>query len=311
MSSNGDTLFLDREEERKILGRLVTDEDSIRVVTICAPEKCGKSALVGWYEQQAQQKFHLPTGGVELDDEMDDKSPFGLVEELVPQLKNFGLTFEAFQYYDDARTDHDWSEFRPKRPAGFTDLRGTQISGGVQAGSVETVYQLQTDQATIVERSREWSGQHEQKARDRCADAFLEDLRELSREKRVMILIDAYENCPPELAGWVKNRLLFNHVLVDQPTQLTVVLAGRPAPHFPQDMMDGRDRVETLVELSTWEDVHITEYLEDKGIPVTDNTLGMVREGLHDHGWTFEELKSFEKAFPRARTPARLSTGRF
>jgi hypothetical protein len=142
----------------------------------------------------------------------------------------------------------------------------------------------------VTQQQREWTGQQEEIARDRCADAFLDDLREITQRNRVLILIDAYEDCPPPLARWLEKRLLIKHVLGEAATGLIVFVAGRQVPDL---VRPGREQlVESVTSLSPWEDDDIRLYLESCDVVSDDLNVAMIRRGLRDNDWNFDDLES-------------------
>jgi hypothetical protein len=284
-------LLIDRDEERSAFDRIVQEAESVRLLTIRAGKRMGKSRLLEWLDEQCRQTFGVPAGHVEFKT-LKDKTRYGVAEHLVTQLTDFGLSFPYFEELDLARADEDFSLFRPRSAQrGEVATEGMSMSGGFVANEVGTVVQ-EGGQATVVQPRKNWTGQHEEKARDRCANAFLNDLRELAGDQRVLLLFDAYEHCPPPLRQWIEARLLLQHALTEPPTRLTVVLAG--PPDCVPDLRRGRERLVLSLnpKLSVWDDSHVAKYLEMRGVPPNPVDVEFVARGLREKGWTFDDLES-------------------
>lgn len=299
MTGNGQASeLIDRDRERSLFGRIVQESDSVRLVTISTGRRLGKSSLLEWLESECRRKFGVPAGRAEVKT-LENKSPFGLVEYLVPQLRNFGLTFPKFDNLDTSRAAQDFSAFRSQSPMPHGEVLtgGTTVSGGFVANTVDTAIQGGPGgHQTIVQSPQQWTGQQEEIARARCADAFLEDLRNLTENERVLLLVDAYEHSPPMLRQWIETRMLLQHALSGQPTRLIVVLAGTPG-EVP-DLSAGREQlVQSLSSFSEWEDTHIEKYLKMRGVPLDEMALDMVRRGLRELHWTFDDLESCAQLF--------------
>jgi len=281
--------LIDRDDERSLFREIVEEAESVRLLTICTGEKRGKSRLLAWFERESQLTFGVPAGRVEIAD-LKDRSAFGFAEHLVPGLKHFDLEFPTFDYFDEARAAQEWSAFQSRSPGPRANVvaDGATVSGGFISGTVGTVFQ--GGEHAHLPEPRVWTGRQEEIARSRCADAFLEDLRALTERRRVLLLVDAWEECPPLLEAWIQTRLLLKHALTDNPTRLTVILAGQRIP----DLTAGREQlVRALDSLSRWGDSHIEKFLEMRGVSTDPTMIDMVRRGLHEHDWTFDQLESF------------------
>jgi hypothetical protein len=280
--------LIDRDHERTLFGEILSEADAARLMTICVPRKLGKSSLLECFEYESQD-FGLPVARVVIS-ELDDRSPFGFSEQLVGLLTEHAFDFPTYDYFIGARADEDFSVFRRTLPSGQGEVRagGATISSSVVANQLRDVYQ--GDNQTIQQAPKKWTDQQEQMARERCALAFLEDLRTVTEQDRVLLLVDAYEDCPPTLARWLERRLLAKHVLADPPTGLTVIVAGRTGPELPPA---NAQPVRALTSLSKWTDAHIQTFLERRGISTEQLYVDMVRNGLHELDWSFEQLESW------------------
>jgi hypothetical protein len=280
--------LIDRDQERGLFAEILREADDARLMTICVPRRLGKSSLLECFEYECQQ-FGLPVARVVIAD-LGDRSPFGFSEHLVELLKEHALDFPTYDYYLGARAEEDFSVFRRALPTGQGEVRagGATVTGGVVSNQVRDVYQ--SEHQVIQQAPKKWTGQQEEIAREHCARAFLDDLRTVTDEDRVLLLIDAFEDCPPALARWIERRLLAKHALADPPTGLTVIVAGRISPQVPAV---NEQRVRALTSLSKWTDAHIATFLEQRGLAVDTLNVDSVRRGLHELDWSFEELESW------------------
>jgi hypothetical protein len=280
--------LIDRDQERTLFGEILSEADAARLMTICVPRKLGKSSLLECFEYESQE-FGLPVARVVIAD-LGDRSPFGFSEHLVELLKEHAFDFPTYDYYFGARAEEDFSVFRRALPTGQGEVRaaGATVSGGVVANQLRDVYQ--GEHQVIQQAAKKWTDPQEQMARERCALAFLEDLRAVTEQDRVLLLVDAYEDCPPPLARWIEKRLLAKHVLADPPTGLTVIVAGRTGPELPPA---NAQPVRALTSLSKWDDAHIQTFLERRGVSTDQLYVEVVRKGLHELDWSFEQLESW------------------
>jgi hypothetical protein len=293
VKGNGHTAdeLIDREGERTLFGRILEEAETVRLLTVRAGKKMGKSRLLDWLEEEGRRTFGVPSGRVEFK-ALKERTRYGVAEQLVTQLRDFGLGFPLFEQLDLARADKDFSLFRSQSPPlGEVVATGAWVPGGFTANQVENVVQA-GGQATFVQAPKSWTGEHEEKARDRCANAFLDDLRGIAGERRMLLLFDAYEFCPDPLKKWIETRLLLQHALTDPPTRLTVVLAG-PPDSIPE-LGRGREQVVRSVnpKLSCWDEGHVEKYLAMRGVSPRRSDIEFVTRGLRETGWTFDDLES-------------------
>jgi len=292
-AGNDSRPFVDRHHERGLLGRVARREEPIRLVSICTG-KFGKTSLLVWLEEHCRSECKLPTARVELD-KRTDKTPFDLVVRILVELRST-FQFPRFDYWDLARTDEDFVPFRSVvAPVGVTaasvNAAGARLESSLVADHVDRVVLGQGHTINMTApQPTPWTEKKELVARDRCVQAFLEDLAEISSRQPLMILIDGYDGeCPAPVLGWIERNLLREESLLAQTSLLTVVLAGRRPPNIAFRNRPEVHEISTLNLL--WKDEEIVEYLRAEGIDATDAAVGIVRTGLHEVGWDFDQLQ--------------------
>jgi hypothetical protein len=290
--------LIDCDDERSLFSSIVKEAECVRLLAICVGEKRGKSSLLNWFEHEAQVAFGVPAASVEFKN-LEDPSHYGFAEALVAGLRDFGLGFPEFDRLDGAFAERDWSAFVSRSSAGHGQVNatGAQLTESFTAGTVGNAF-LGGQHQHIEAPPREWTGQQKEIARRACADAFLDDLRTITANQQVLLLVDTWERCPPVVKSWLQKRLLLKHVLGKEPTRLTVVVAGQEIP----PVANGADSiVRTLDSLNLWNDDHIRKYLELRGAEADDSDVATIRRGLHERGWTFDDLESFISLITKGR----------
>ena len=179
---------VDRTAEQDLFRELVTFESSARILVICDGGGQGKSSLLKrfTFNCSKQDKPYIPSYLVELD-KIEAPSPFEFASALVSGFYVRGeekvrLRFANFNRLDSARTAKDFTPFEDdgetRRTASANSGRAyaTTIHGGGQNigvqnnfGPVGTVNVMGVPQFTE---------DQERRARDVCAEALFDDVRE-------------------------------------------------------------------------------------------------------------------------------------
>ena len=111
---------------------------------------------------------------------------------------------------------------------------------------------------------------HDEEARRRCYAALLDDLRQLSRRRAGVVLLDQYERATTEIEDWLEEALLARILQeAEQFGPLVIVVASR-APVFERVAADLGSRADGVLHaidgLSSWSDDHIAQWLQLLGI---------------------------------------------
>jgi len=257
LTPNEFNAHVDRTEEFRIFGRLLSGEHPDHMLLIQAGPGMGKSALLERFYSQSEQ---YPRALVDL--RRLDCTPAEFLGELASQLETTikGLGGgAAFQRYHEQRE-------RLFQPGDIT---------------------IQASRLTRVNLTASWDMRSsEQAALQIITDAFFSDLDGFLEEyPRIILLIDTFEKANIEVERWVKglflNRIRGRHRIV-------VVLAGQKIPELgpasatwqlkPLELCDVRDYL-NRVELSLSEEQINVLYALTEGIPL-DLRMGVTRLSL-------------------------------
>jgi hypothetical protein len=156
------------------------------------------------------------------------------------------------------------------------NLAGAELRDrAVAAGRIE--YLIQNVKKLKLKQRDKWPSQdYEEFVRNICIDAFFEDLKIISKEKPVVILLDAWEKCAESLQRWIVQPLLHEHCFTEteRPAKLFFVVAGRQVPLF-KEMLG--DRLSSLVisidKLTEWSKEHMKQFLETHGYKGIDDRV--------------------------------------
>jgi hypothetical protein len=253
--------FIDRAKEQELFIELVELQDEARVLAIRDSSNAGKSQLLKALRWECQFRDPpVPVSLVPLD-QIEHKSAHQLVLSLETALRNFDCEFARFREVEEERSG--------RRLGAIGRVEAGSISGGDVSG-----VKVEPGAVAIFNSSGEISFDLQEQLKLRAVDAFLEDLREVCKERPVVILLDAYEQCGRDLEQWIPLIFLRKHVFDPDVERLIVVIAGQRVPTAGLQKMLG-DRFERIVKpldsLSTWEREHIRQYLDLEGIEDYDD----------------------------------------
>ena len=233
--------------------------DEARLLTIRDESDKGKSALLKYLRYKCQ--FGNPPVAVSLVplNELQPKTTYALVQYVVDALRGFGCEFPEFRAVEDERID--------RRLGAIADAIGTVQAGEVSGGEVAGV-KVEGDATFNVSGTVDPDVQGSLRAR--AVEAFVADLRRVTAERPVVILLDTYEQCGRALEQWVPSFLQGNLFDPDGPMEkLIVVIAGQRVPSSGFRLMLGPryDSVVKSVEsLSLWEREHVKAFLDVQGV---------------------------------------------
>ena len=254
--------FINRTAEREIFEQLLQLKEDARFLAIEDKEGTGKSTLLKMLRYQTFFLYQKPVSIISLE-EPTINSPFIFIERL---RKGFGTRgkFTNFDALNQARVNKISSRFAPS-PAtisGTVDARGVVISGsGHEFAGVKV-----NASGTVVVNPNDWSLEQEELAREECIKGFRADLQ--SSNEAIVVLLDSYERCSLDLAGWILEEFLLSFCFnaENRPARLLLVLAGRELPNF-KAMLD-QLKYEQFIrskELSMWEEEHVKAFLKVHG----------------------------------------------
>jgi hypothetical protein len=138
-----------------------------------------------------------------------------------------------------------------------------------------------------------WPEAYERTAQRHCREAMIDDLRTLSHEQPVVVLIDQFERGKGEIESWGKQLVA---ALIDEaarfgPFVLAIASTERPLPLLESQLADrqtaGLHRIEGL---SVWRDEHIEQWLQLERLRTQEDLIGPVRT-LIDSGTTPQTLR--------------------
>ena len=283
--------FIDRHAEKELFKELVSLEDTTRVMTVEDAGGRGKSSLMLalHYMCTWQREPQVPVSLIEL---TEDMVPFELVSIIAKQLaESFQLELPEFNKKEEARLNRDADPVRSALAAvqGGVNLTGGTVSGTARVGGIQLM-----DQASLSFASG-WNPELEERARNACISAFIEDLREASNSQTIAILLDAYEKAlegNSSLHQFVTQRLM-RPLCFDEahrPASFILVVAGREVPNLKQ-MVPGERYgriVKSHLALSDWELPHFRDFLKVHGHTLTDKQVDALYEQL-SRGWSLSQ----------------------
>jgi hypothetical protein len=277
--------LVDRTQERDTFHRLIRLEDNARLLTLRDRGGQGKSSLLKKLQSDCLSR-PTPVSLITLDT-LRAHTPLAFVKKMREDLRVFQVSFTHFDELD--------GELRrrtlPTELPGFGDAIGTVHASGatVNAGGRIVGVELHVPSGP----DSGWLSPDE--ATERTAQviqAFFAELAEHCRERLVVVMVDGYEACGPDLAEWLLNYFLNWHCfqLDQRPAQLAVVVAGRTTPDCEGFL--GPDRwkelVVTIPSLSQLESEHVRELFDERGVSPTDAQVEVVRDKLRE-GWSIKK----------------------
>jgi hypothetical protein len=224
----------------------------------------GKSHLLRQFQYRCRTvKPRTPVSLVELDQLRDD-SPLALVQKIAKGLNDaFFLQFPAFTRCETARQACDFATIR-----GAVDLREADLHAAhIKAAGI--IIEQPTGPVTIPSSPAQWTPEHQATAQEASVRAFFDDLKTHCSQRPVVLMLDAYENCGPNLKTWLLGTLLEQYYfdLEQRPRRLLLVIAGREIPlfdhHWPLE--DCQALVKSVRELSKWARTDVEECLRVHG----------------------------------------------
>jgi len=303
--------LIDRHAEQELFRNLVTFKSAARMLTIRDKGGRGKSSLLKRlrYNCQYEMMPPIPVCLIELD-RMDDPSPFPFVVQVVEGL-NIWDRFAKFRQHNEARTLRDFAVFSSGSDMKYRESRilanihgGANVEGPVAEEA--TIIGTYVDKLNI--QNPEFTEEQEQLARQKCAEAFFEDLRTICAAEPMVLILDAWERCNLELRQWIRDEFLAKHCChFDRnlrPDKLAIIVASRPyepantrqglrpnefRPLF-KDEHDHETTVLSIKSLSEWDKEHVSAFMQNNGCPEpSEEEISFIQSRLKV-GWSLEKI---------------------
>lgn len=264
--------FFDREQELKEFERLLEFGTHPRILAIQDGGGNGKSQLLEKLGHQCRTgKPRIPVSLIALD-QLEDHSPLFVVKKIVSHLqKGFNLKFGTFSAYEEARVAANYSIF-----TSTINLEGAKFQGASNTVIASTAFQ-KVDEVTIVGTQLALTPAQEEVAQSKVISSFFQDLRTHSAEKPIVLILDSYDRCKPELQAWIKETFLATCFFNDEVTSgnLILVMGGRELPRCELDWPAEKceDLIKLIDRLSKWERKHVEQCMQAYGFEYTDKDV--------------------------------------
>jgi hypothetical protein len=250
---------IDREHECEMFRQLLARASGPCVVTVQDGHGTGKSWLLELLEELAvgaDRRAMAVRAVLEQDAEL-----MWLVEQINDGLAASGAPLAQFEMLNLARRAFNYEVFR------LPSLRSTTVEVTVKDSAL---LNSPVTGADIREAQVGWPDGYERTAQKACLDALLDDLRDLSREQAVVVLVDQYERATPQIRGWL-DRALLTRVLDEEeafgPLIIVVASTDPPFPMLAKHLGPrSKDLLYPISHLSPWGDEHIDQWLQQIGV---------------------------------------------
>lgn len=194
--------FFDREEQHREFARLVSLEETTRLLLVQAQKDQGKSELLRSFHYSClhEREPSVPVSLVPLE-QLTDASPIALAALIADQLAEAGIVLERFSALYAARVARDAIPF-----SGLAGIHGEMHAEGASVTGAAGGVIVQGGVHYHGEAPA-WSPALDHEALKRCLAAFFEDLRAVGAKGPVVLLLDSWEECDENLRTWIAQRL--------------------------------------------------------------------------------------------------------
>jgi len=264
--------FFNRDLELKEFEKLLKFELPTRILAFQISGGNGKSQLLEKLKHRCRTgKPRVPVSLIALD-QLEDHSPLFLVKKIVDQLNGaFNLKFGTFSKFEDARVAANYSMF-----SSIVNLQDANFEGATDVLIGSQAFK-KVDEVKIIGGQVSLTPAQEEVAQSKVVACFFEDLLSHSSDKPVVIILDSYDKCKPELQTWLTESFLAKCFFNDDITggNLILVIGGRVIPQF--ELHWPADRCETLVKvidkLGKWERQHVEQCMKAYGFEYTEKDV--------------------------------------
>lgn len=253
--------FIGREIEQALFEDLLKFATDARILAIKASGGNGKSLLLEKFQHRCLTGSPRTPVSLIVLDQLPDNSPLSLIQSIAEDLHSLGITFDNFERDERERVAANFGGIRSSAYLQGTNLsnaRNTQISGTmVNTKRAKTV---NVSAATVA-----LTPEQETLARKYVIRTFFDDLHVYCAEKRVVIMLDSYDKCEPDLKEWIVRNFLERNFFSDpcESCLLGLVIAGKELPEFhlrlPQEVCDSK--LLLVNELGRWTKENVAECL--------------------------------------------------
>lgn len=308
----------DRHSEQAQFEQMVRQQATERLLIISDVGGTGKSSLLRKLQHNCSFRMKdiaagVPSSLIELKSLDQNLEPFGFISLLVKGFTVRGQKFQGpfmgFNKFVSALEQRDFGPFDTAglvQPQGFATLVSINPTA-VQGGSVVGM-SIKADRVTINEAPpvrSEFTPDQLMRAKERCVEAFFEDLTTLCAERPAVIFLDTWEGCVEELRTWIFGTMLgdkvFHRDRERRPKHLTVVIAGQPRT----------TTIRTGLKVSDFADLFDTEAEFCAGVRAiealaTDWEDDNVQTLMRTHGYEGKALPEEDVALFRSKIRKRM-----
>jgi hypothetical protein len=330
----------DRVGEQAIFRELMGFKSTARLMTISDIGRSGKSSLLRRLQHNCREELKpsVPSSLVELnllgqtEESALAQTPFAFVRSVIYAFKHRVDTpqalFPAFHALKDAvekalestaaeenplSATHDDAQVAPPGSPG-SGIASAKVNEGQVIGIKKVDKEIRANVVIIQNGRPGLTPDQEQRIHEQYIEAFFADLRATSAQRPLTILLDGWDQCNRDLRDWIHDELLGRNLFhpdhAQRPSQLLVVIAGRPHGYKDGEhprglrsdefasLFDSHDefaqavyRIEGLSR--EWDDGTIQSFVRILGYPPLDAVeLSFIRDKMYNKGWTPGKLKT-------------------
>jgi len=318
--------LIDRVAEQELFTQLLAEESPARMLTIRDGGGRGKSSLLLRLRYNCQHEIKPPVASSLISlDQLGDPSPFAFLSKVIQGVALRGEkvrdAFAKFNSLDEARTSKNFTPFlNAAAPGGWRDrpfsghAEVIRMEGGTNIG-VQQKQEIHAETAYFEPAPRDqFTDEQEQIARERCIEAFFDDLRTITATRPLVLLLDSWERCNLGLRNWIREELVGQHLLNPdagfRPKNFALVIAGRPRDplrtpvglrddefaEFFDTTDDMRATVRSIASLSEWDLEHVRGFMTLNGYAEPDEIDVTTLKTRLAKGWPLEKILTLLEA---------------
>lgn len=252
MSPYKQSKSIDREKERQLFRDLLVERTSPYLLLFQDKSGTGKSWLLEMLEQEAG--YPAVGARVVLEEGVELRA---FVSQINTKFGRVGTPLTRYEELAEAR------EARDHRPFGLPEPPRVDINVAIEN---TTMIDSVVKGGDVI---MPWPVGYDQKAERACLNALLDDIRDLSRRRPTVLLLDQFERASSEIKGWL-DEVLLTRILDDADPfgPLIIVVASNDEEFVGVVGQLGPRRGDCFhkAPLSRWEDRHIEQYFRQTGV---------------------------------------------
>ncbi len=265
--------FVDREKETLLLKKTISKKWNKRVLIFLVGPQIGKTYLMSYFKYYCQTKS-IPVTLIDFDQRGKDPIWYWkFVSNIRDDLSLYKFSFSEVEK----------CEKRQGGSLSLIDYHPESGSGGIAIGSKGRINDSELQDWVGRDRNMfyaSYSGtiadnvERERRQRDEMGRALVSDLSKICQKRRIVLILDTYEQASLETRRWI-DEWLFEH-LVDRFKNLVVVIAARPDTPMRDYVMRPRpwkSLIHIHEALSVLEKKHIREYLQKSKLSLREKDL--------------------------------------